>query len=149
MNRRARLMVSLICLALAGVWTGAEPVAQAPVQNNLQIELWPNTPYSGKLTGKTATFHFRVEANQYFTLQLDNPATDVALFLSQGRVGRSVGCFYKRSTLISEVSTTGGEYTVELRPCGSDFSGLLYGLKFSQPRRATERDLAGIAAQRA
>ncbi len=146
MTRGAYLTVCL-SLVLLSVGVGVVLV-HARAQNP---DLRPSTLYSGKLTSKTATFRFRVESDQYFTLELENPANDVALSLStsRGRPGRSFGCFHQRRPVISEVSGNDGEYTVELHPCGNDLTGFFFGLRLSQPRRATERDMARIAAERA
>src|SRR5262249_18027219 len=145
--------IFLLVLGLSLVCVRSSSVVAVYAQGDFKGQLQVGMVSFGTLSGKTATVTYSliVSPNQYFALDLDNPSGDVTVVMSSrdGRLSRSIGCFYKRATHISEVSPAGGgQYLVEVRRCISEISDSTYQLRVSQTYDAKDRDIARVIAER-
>jgi CHAT domain-containing protein/tetratricopeptide (TPR) repeat protein len=113
--------------------------------------LVPEVPFEGSLkNGTKQELRFRVEANDYFTLEIGRPAIGISWVLStpDGRVRRKRGCAEGQTSRIAEVTQLRTDYVVELSTCAGEQSDLSYQFRLSTPHVAKQSERIEVQAER-
>ncbi len=154
-----RTAVALGCFWIAATaFRSVDPAsaAEAPARGEVRtdsatpLRIEPGAPVSGDLAGgEVRSYHFRLESGQYLRVVVE--ATDFALSLSlSGPDGRELGQTTTGGTLqpseICLISSTPGEYRLELRSPAKESPAGHYKIRIDEPRVATAEDRRRVEA---